>query len=125
MPPTGAGSEHWHQSTFIGLIRQVPHVAGRRTYAIPNGFLRTKGMRIRAWQEGVVAGTWDVHVPVPSKGHPGQWIEFKVGDNTLSKEQREFRDDMLELGYRMDVVYSWQEAIAAWCEYLGIRVDIS
>jgi hypothetical protein len=125
MPPTTEGSEHWHQSTFITLIRQVPHVSGRRTYATPNGFLKTKRDRIRAWQEGVVAGVWDLHNPIPSQGHPGQYIEFKVGSNTLSPEQIAFRDDMLPLGFRMDVVYSWQEAIAVWCDYLQIRVDIS
>jgi hypothetical protein len=125
MPPTHEGSEHWHQSTFISLIRQVPHVAGRRTYATPNGFLRTKAMRIRAWQEGMVSGVWDVHVPVPSQKHPGMWIEFKAGNNTLSKEQREFGRDMEALGHKTVVAYSWREAFDAWCAYLGIRVELS
>lgn len=122
MPPQGKGSEHWHQATFFSVIRRFNHPAGRKTYACPNGFLRTKAMRIRAWQEGALAGVWDVHVPIPSHGHPGMYLEFKVGNNTLSPEQRSFREELEPLGFLFVVVYSWQEALEAFCDYLDLEV---
>ena len=125
MPPTPQNSEHWHQSLFFSVIRQLNHPASRWTHSSTNGFLRTKAIRIRAWKEGGTSGIWDVHNPVPMNGHPGQYIEFKYGKNTLTREQCEFREDMLKLGYRMDVVYSWEEGIDAWCRYLGVQIKLS
>lgn len=122
MPPTKQGSEHWHQAMFFSIIRRINHVAGRRTYSSTNGYLRTSKMRIRAWREGCLSGVWDVHNPVPMNGRPGQYIEFKSGNNTLTPEQIAFRDDMLMLKYRMDVVRSWEEGIKVFCDYLGIEI---
>jgi hypothetical protein len=64
-------------------------------------------MRIRAWQEGAVAGIWDMHVPYPAQGCPGMYLEFKVKGNTLTPEQSEFGEAMKALGYRMVVAYGW------------------
>lgn len=125
MPPNGKGSEHWHQATFISIIRQFDHVAGRMTYACPNGFLRTKAMRIRAWQEGMLSGVWDVFVPIPAQGHPGLYIEFKVGDNDLTAEQRKFRAELEPLGFKFVVAYSWQEGLRAFCDYLDLEIQTS
>ena len=124
-PSKGKDLEHKHQATFISIVRRMNSVAGRKTYSCPNGFLRSKSMRIRAWQEGVVAGVWDVHVPIPmwDKGYCGLYIEFKAGTNTLSPEQKDFQRELEPLGFRFEVVYSWQEAIKAFCDYLDLEVQ--
>src|SRR3954452_24878807 len=92
MPPTHPRSEHALQAYFVSLVRRLPHPVARVGYATPNGFLRTKAMRIRAWQEGMTSGVLDWHYPGPS--HDGRynslWIEHKVGKNTLSPEQKRF-----------------------------------
>jgi hypothetical protein len=127
MAPTGKGSEHWHQSTFISIIRKASHPAGRLTFAIPNGFMRTKSMRIRAWKEGLVSGVPDLFnpYPMPGKGYVGQWIEMKAGTNGLSPEQADYKREMEALGYRVDVCRSWNEALRAWADYLDIDVILS
>jgi hypothetical protein len=127
MPPTGPGSEHWNQATFVSLIRQVQHPAGQWTFAVPNGFLRTKLMRIRAWREGVVAGIADLCNPYPmlAKGYVGQFIELKTEKGTLSKEQRAFKAAVEEMHWRYDIAYSWRDALDAWAEYLDIRLQIT
>lgn len=115
---TPGGSEHWHQSTFIAVIRKLPHPAGRITFAVPNGFLKSKASRIRAWKEGMVAGVLDVFNPTPCGGYHGHWIEFKIPGNRLSPEQVVFKESMERNGYRVDVVYSWREALEKWADYL-------
>lgn len=125
MPPTSKGSEHWHQATFIGLIRRLPHAAGRLTFAIPNGFMKTKAMRIRGWKEGVLSGVADVFTPIAESGRHGLWIEFKVRPNVLSDEQKRFRVEMEAQGYAYVIAYTWEEALKAWCDYLGITVQLS
>jgi hypothetical protein len=124
MPPTADGSEHDIQSRFIAIIRQVPHPAGQLTFAIPNGFLRTQSMRIRAWREGVKSGVCDLFNPVPVGSYAGQWLEVKTPTGTISPEQKAFIKDMERLGYRVDVCRSVEELLDSWCDYLQIRVEV-
>lgn len=115
-------SEHWHQSTFIAVIRKLAHPAGKITFAVPNGFLKSKSSRIRAWREGMVAGVLDVFNPTPMNGQHGHWLEFKLKGNHPSPEQLAFKEAMERNGYRVDVVYSWVEALEKWADYLGMEV---
>lgn len=126
MPPTGKGSEHWHQATFISVIRRCSHPAGQLTFAIPNGFMKTQAMRIRAWQEGLISGVLDTFnpFPMPSKGLYGHWLEFKAGENNLTPEQRKWKAEMESIGHRVDVVYSWLEGLKAWADYLDLDVHL-
>jgi hypothetical protein len=82
-------------------------------------------MRIRAWREGVRAGVLDVFTAFPMHPFPGLWLEFKVGKNTLTKEQRIFMDEMERLAYRCEVVRSAEAALEIWADYLGFEVNIS
>ena len=122
-------SEHWHQSTFFDVIRKLDHPATEVTFAVPNGFLRTKSMRLRAWKEGMLSGVADVVVPYPARprgrapGAHGLFIEFKVVPNTLSAAQNAFRRRVEALGYVYAVAYSWQEALGAWCEHVGVEIE--
>ena len=123
-PQTAKGSEHWHQSTFITILRGVNHSAAKWTFAVPNGFLKSKSSRLRAWKEGVISGVADLCTPFPSQGFHGLWLEFKVKPNTPTDEQLKFGLAMQQHGYKYAVVYGWQEALEVWCSYVGIRVDL-
>jgi len=105
-------------------------------YAIPNGGSRGKTEARKFKAEGVVAGVWDVHLPIisyvrhgsitddPMSGRfHGMWIEFKVKPDKLSKAQIEFRERMVEHSnhYLPDPFYSWEEAAKSVCWYLGIN----
>jgi hypothetical protein len=124
MPPSGPTSEHAQQAAFIQTIRRVNHPAAKLTFAIPNGFMRTKGMRIRAWQEGLVSGVLDTFNPwpMPEKNLYGHWIELKVGANDLTAEQRWFKAEMEQLGHRVDVCWDWLSAVKAWADYLDLEI---
>lgn len=125
MPPTAAGSEHAEQSRFFAYLSRINHPATRTTFAVPNGFLRTKAMRLRAWREGVRAGVPDVCCAYPVHPHPGLWLEFKVGKNTASKDQRAFMDELRRLGHRVELVRSGEEAFRVWADYLGFDIVLS
>lgn len=136
--------EHTEQSRFFAILRRLKHPAAEWTFAVPNGFLMDKGLRIKAWREGATAGVWDVFVPWPTeqapqtsgaagaaggpegpegvKGYHGLWIEFKSPKGTLSMPQVRFANSMAPRGYKLVVVRSYREALRAFCEYVGIEV---
>ena len=61
-------------------------------YAVPNGDYRpdTTAKRLRA--AGVVAGVWDIHIPVQTEHYAGMFIEMKYGNNKLTEHQKLFRE---------------------------------
>lgn len=124
MPPTHASSEHAHQAAFIAAIRRVNHPAARLTMAIPNGFMRSKSMRLRAWKEGLLSGVADLLVPVAMGGFHGLWIEMKSGSNDMTPEQVWFKGAVEAQGYRHEVCRSWDEALRVWCQYLDLELRI-
>lgn len=111
-------SEHQEQSRFFAILRRVPHEVARWAFAIPNGFLRTSAMRLRAWREGVAAGVSDVFIPFPSNGLHGLFLEFKRPGGTLSMAQKEFLNTVRSRGYKAEVVFSAEEGIRAVQDYL-------
>ena len=112
-------SEHAEQSKFFAILRRLKHPAARWAFAIPNGFLRTSSMRIRAWREGVTAGVSDVFVPFPSpSGLHGLFLEFKKPGGRQSDAQKAFLAEMRLRGYGADVVFSCEEALKAVQNYL-------
>lgn len=73
----------------------------------------------RAKAEGVKAGVWDIFLPVVVKGvYPGLYIEMKVKNNKLTKEQEQFKADNSH--FMFAVCYSWQEARDAILRYLNV-----
>jgi len=112
--------EHTEQSRFFAILRRLKHPAAEWTFAIPNGFLLDKGLRIKAWREGMTAGVWDVFVPWPAQGHHGLWIEFKSPKGTLSPTQVQFHNSMAPRGYKLTVCRSYRDALREFCEYVGI-----
>lgn len=90
-------------------------------FAVPNGFLRTESMRIRAWREGCLSGTPDVFVPMPSKGSGGAhglFLEFKTPKGKVSPAQQTFLNTAQSRGYKVAVVRSLKEALVVLKDYL-------
>lgn len=81
-------------------------------------------MRLRAWREGVLAGTWDVINPIPSPDGAAlcQWLEFKRPGQPLSPEQIIFRNLLSPYGHRFDVVDSVEEGLRVWMDHLQITI---
>lgn len=107
-------------------------------YAIPNGGQRGgkkngKGVAIEAARMkglGVKAGVHDLHLPVPSGGKVGLWIEMKKprsafrseaeARRAVSPEQREWAAKMTGVGHAVTVCYGGQEAVDVIAGYLGL-----
>lgn len=70
----------------------------RRFFSVPNsavGFLgRNKAKQLQAC--GLLAGVWDM--PVYDAAGATHWIEFKVGTDTVSSAQKQFKEAMAALG---------------------------
>jgi hypothetical protein len=108
-------------------------------FAIPNGDIRPRTTRtnkdgkkvtyspsaIRLKREGVLAGVWDLFLPVYTiKGeteYSGLWIEVKVGKDRLSAKQKAFGEYVRSQGYatfETDKSQTTQSAINAIQAYL-------
>jgi hypothetical protein len=118
-------SEHLEQAAFFDWCRlnEKKYPPLQWIHAIPNGGLRNKRIASKLKREGVKSGVWDVYLPYPiiigSDPHfYGLWIEFKYGNNKLTKNQRLFEEYVKKMGYEAVVVYSCDEAIKAVKKYL-------
>ena len=114
-------TEHDQQAALFAYLRRryTAYPVLRCIFAIPNGGHRHVAVAKRMKAEGVLAGVWDIFVPVPVDGYAGMYIEMKFGDNQLRESQKQFRADVGD-GYRWAVCWSWIEAAQAIGEYLGI-----
>lgn len=110
--------EHTEQSRFFAVLRRLKHPVAPYAFAVPNGFLDTKSKRIKAWREGVVAGTPDAFIPFPSNGFHGLFLEFKAKGGTLSLPQKDFLNYARSTGYKAEVVFSFKEALSVLKDYL-------
>jgi len=103
--------------------------------AIPNGASYGGGggrwsIAKRMKDEGVKKGVPDVFLPVPmtyvNEGQvtdmkAGLWIEMKAGKNKPSDDQSWWIENLQEMGYRVEVCYSSNEAVDIINEYLDLN----
>lgn len=139
-----AGTEHAHQVAFFawcamamnhGIANAMSEDAykGTRPYATTPVFEldlihaihnqghgdRIRGARAKA--EGVRAGIPDVFLPMPAPGYAGLYIELKKPkDGRLGPEQVKVIEKLRQRGYRVEVAYGWEEAVAAVTAYLAL-----
>lgn len=104
-------SEHQEQAKFVKWMR-VNH-PDLLIHSIPNGanLAGSQMQRIKQWNklraEGALAGIPDLFVPELKL-----YIEFKYGNNKLSDKQKKVIPKLEQAGYRVEVVYSSEAAIA-------------
>lgn len=85
----------------------------------------TTGKKLKA--EGVTSGVPDCFIAIPivhlgvfkTTTYSGLFIEFKKKPNVLSFNQRVFIKNLTENGYKCEVCYSLDEAMAVVKKYLG------
>lgn len=104
-------SEHQEQAKFVKWMR-VNH-PDLLIHSIPNGanLAGSQMQRIKQWNklkaEGALAGVPDLFVP-----ELRLYIEFKYGSGKLSDKQKKVIPKLEQAGYRVEVVYSSEAAIA-------------
>lgn len=88
-------------------------------FAIPNGGARTSltGAMLKA--EGVVKGVPDLLVAHPTPKYSGLFIEMKVKPNKPSDAQVEIMDKLRNVGYKVEVCYSFEDFVKVVKSYLG------
>lgn len=122
-----SGSEHSMQAALFCWCASSNISELKWLFAIPNGGLRDARTAGRLKAEGVKSGVWDIFLPYPKYKNDfnlqldyiGLWIEFKIGKNILTKEQKEFKIYVESQGYKTAICYDWQSARDCILEYLG------
>lgn len=77
-------------------------------FSVPNGGTRNPREAASLKEEGIVAGVSDLILAIPTKGNHGLFIEMKTPKGRVSKEQKEFLSLMSALGYRVEVVRTFE-----------------
>ncbi len=80
-------------------------------FHVPNGGKRGKAEAARFKAQGVKSGVPDLCLPVPRGGYHGLYIELKrLAGGTVSREQKEWIENLRRLGYRAEVCKGWEAA---------------
>lgn len=98
-------SEHEEQCLFVEWFELNYKCV--RFYAIPNGGHRYISVAKKLKKEGVKPGVPDIHIPAWKL-----WIEFKsVKGGTLSREQKAWRDYLMEIGDNWILAKGFESAV--------------
>ncbi len=87
---------------------------------VPNGGHRNKATAAKLKAQGVRAGVLDISIPIPRHGFHGLYIEMKVGNNKMSKEQKAFAKLLIAEGYDVRLAYTHQAAKNYIINYLRL-----
>jgi len=85
-------------------------------FHVPNGGHRDARSAAKFKAMGVLAGVWDLCVPLPTP----LWIEMKAGKGRLTPSQTWFRQALEGGDYKFVVAWSWIEAAQAIGEHIGM-----
>jgi hypothetical protein len=84
-------------------------------YHIPNeGFRKAQSQMIH---EGLIPGMCDYICNFPSRGYKGLYIEFKIPGEKPGKNQVKAIDALRAHGFRVEVVFSFEEALKLFQTY--------
>ena len=100
----------WFHAQYPGLADDIHHFANERKC--------TPWFGKHLKEMGVKKGVADIFLAVPNSGKAGLWIELKVGNGRLTKEQREFLARKTARGYTALAVWGWEAAKEATITYL-------
>lgn len=124
-----SGSEHGMQAAFFCWCAQSGIPELKWLFAIPNGFFATSGQKAKMKAEGLKDGVPDIWFPLPvqmswGESCPGLVIEMKhekyknAVKGGLKPDQIEWKDYLIDIGYRHHVCYNWEEAKNVVLTYL-------
>lgn len=103
----GEPSEHQIQSAIVDWCA----LQGIAIFAIPNGGYRHITTAKKLQREGVKAGVPDLFVPIVRGGFGGLFLEVKTKIGKLSDSQRFWLGELVENGYRCEIVRSLEDGI--------------
>lgn len=92
-------------------------------YAIPNEGNRS---RLDGWKRkltGRRAGVPDTHLPLPSKGKNGLWVEFKSEKGKVTEVQWAWITMLRCSGHQVEICRAWTEAANIVIDYLDLGIS--
>lgn len=116
MSPTPEQREHiavvdWFNLQYPEFKDDFHHFANERKCSIQYGALLKR--------MGVKKGVSDFHLAVPRGAFHGLWLELKVGNGRLTKEQKEFIQRKISRGYAAQAVWGFTNAKETIVRYLN------
>lgn len=121
-------SEHDHQCAVIEWARLPSNIARypglELLHSSLNGVKLSKAQAGKAKAAGMLAGVYDLWLPVRRGPFTGMIIEMKYGRNKLTEQQEWFGGLMREQGWRVETVYDWLTARNLIIEFL-MQHDLS
>jgi hypothetical protein len=115
-------SEHDEQKALFdwanSMIAQGRLPELENMFAIPNGGMRNKAVAAKLKAEGVKKGVPDIFLAISEPAWNGLFVEMKFGSNTLSTEQKIWKEHLEHYGYRIIICRSWVEAARSIVTYL-------
>lgn len=110
--------EHQLQCECVKWFRlQYPRLTWN-LFSIPNGGHRNIRVAQKLKKEGIVSGVSDLFLALPSGKSSGLFLELKVKPNRPTKNQIFFAQKMIESGYHVEFVYSFDKFKAVVTEWL-------
>lgn len=105
----------WSQQPFIREkypeLKMLHHIANERKCSPVQGrMLKLMGVR---------SGVPDLSLPVPKSPYNGLYIEMKTETGRLSDNQKWWICELKKQGYRCEVCYGWEAAVAVLEDYLN------
>ena len=118
--PTETTEQQWviQWSQQPSVLEQYPELA--MLYHIPN----ERADKVQAAllkSMGVKRGVPDLHLPIPSGGYHGLYIEMKALDGKPAKDQLWWADHLKANGYAHAFCYGWQQATEVLKWYLNLN----
>lgn len=95
----------------------------RLLFHIPNGGKRSKSEAVRFRAAGVRSGVPDLFLPCSRGGFHGLWIEMKAIGGRVSREQEQWRKELMEQGYMSVVCYGAAAAIETIEKYMHLKEE--
>ena len=106
----------WSQQPSIRQLypelAMLYHIPNERTDKVQAAILKTMGVK---------SGVPDLHLPIPSGGYHGLYIEMKALDGKPDKDQLWWADHLKENGCAHAFCYGWQQATEVLKWYLNLN----
>ncbi|PIJ43353.1 VRR-NUC domain-containing protein [Tatumella sp. OPLPL6] len=113
--------EHYSQVRYFDYFERFHPDVYDLIHATPNGGYRTEkaGAEMRA--EGQKKGYPDISLDSAQQGFYGLRIEMKYGKNSLTAEQKIWRERLEGQGYKYVECRSTEEAISVTLDYMNLN----
>lgn len=111
------------QEAVVQFVRCQRHPASELIFAIPNQLsqkVQNRGVLQSRAMSGVSTGVPDLMIAWPSGPWHGLFLELKAEGGRLSVAQESWLGRLKGQGYRAEVAYGLEGALAVVREYLGV-----